>query len=89
LINDIYVVEMKAHYVSDAEEKGMDHFNVGHVFAGVFIPRLGGELQDLVVEAVTEQYLIEFSQESGCISPCIEMLVLTMIPMIRVVFVYT
>jgi hypothetical protein len=30
-INDIYAVEMRAHYFSDADEKGRDRFNVGHV----------------------------------------------------------
>jgi hypothetical protein len=52
LINDIYAVEMRARHFYDANEKGRDRFNVGHVLAGVtvFLPRLGGELQDLVAE---------------------------------------
>jgi hypothetical protein len=34
-INDIYAVEMRAHHFSDADEKGRDRLNVGHVLAGV------------------------------------------------------
>jgi hypothetical protein len=36
-------MEMRAHCFFDADEKGRDHLNVGHVLTGVLIPRLGGE----------------------------------------------
>lgn len=51
LINDMYRMEMmmRAHHFSNANEKGRNRFNIGHVFDGVVTPRVG-ELLDLVAE---------------------------------------